>query len=101
MLANYTQDNPPLYSDGTPAIRIEMPLPVTREMLEVPFHNGVGFTKFVSKAMRFDEEFDYKVILPKGVKRWKLAKHDAIHRGESLPETEELVMLNDNEAEGL
>ena len=62
--------------NGEDIFIIETPKPVSRRFLGVHFIDGMARTKYLRKAMRFEEEFGYTVTLPVGFKGWKQAKSD-------------------------
>lgn len=59
-----------------PVYVVITPLPFTGKREGVRFFEGEGRTKHREKAQRFDELFNYTVILPKGAKPWVNATGD-------------------------
>ncbi|MEM4218068.1 MAG: hypothetical protein QXZ09_08600 [Candidatus Methanomethylicaceae archaeon] len=71
---------------GEPVFIVKSPRPVTRTLLGVKFYMGEGRTRYEEKAMRFDEEFGYTIILPEGHPGWTLASPTPTYRGVNVYE---------------
>lgn len=94
MIATYVHNE--TGKNGEPVFIIQTRLPKTRKFLGVPFLEGEGRTKFAEKAKRFDEEFGYTVILPKGFKPWTLAGPAPVAHASEY-ETENVRVLDEDE----
>lgn len=80
MLAKYVHEEKS--NDKSPVFIVEMPNKhFAGKRLSVTFIDGTGRTKYEGKARRFDEEFGYMVILPKGHPRWTLTAESRSERG--------------------
>jgi hypothetical protein len=86
-------------ASGEPVFIIKSPRPVTRVLLGVKFYMGEGRTRYEEKAMRFDEEFGYTVILPEGHPGWTLASPPPTYRGVNAYEPEGPYLVDNTDVD--
>lgn len=97
-IASYRHTEP--VEKGKPHVIVRTPNPdFSGRRYDVQFIKGEARTKSITRAMAFDEQFGYEIILAPGMKAWTLAgyKHNP---GEAAPlEYEERVMVIPDDAD--
>ena len=71
----------------------------TRKLAGVSFLEGEGVTRHAPKALWFDEQMDYEVVLPRGYPAWELASSEEAVHGEEWSEDGRFTEDEDGEYE--